>query len=90
MKTFKQFMENLTEGQMNQVLDEAIKMQKDEMHPSERKELLNKLSNALKEQDKIKYSTLRFITDVINRADYLTQDQRQKLLDAIWRGEENE
>lgn len=86
-RTFREFLENLTEDQKTRIIDEAIKMQEQTMSFSERKELLNKLNEAVKEQSRIKYSVLSFVTGVVNMSDYLTTEQKTKLLESFWRGE---
>lgn len=49
--------------------------------------LLERLEEAVKEQERIKYSVLHFVTGVINREDSLTTEQKSVLLDKIWRDE---
>jgi hypothetical protein len=90
MKSFKEFLENLTEEQKTQIINDAILSQENLMINSERKELTERLNQALKEQANIKYSVLSFVTAIINRADYLSTEQKKELLESIWKGEDNE
>lgn len=57
------------------------------MMTSERKELVDKLNEAIKEQENIKYSVLSFVNGVVNRAEYLTNEQKQAILEEVWKGE---
>lgn len=60
------------------------------MMNSERKELLSKLKKAIDEQANIKYSVLRNITEVVNRSEILTEEQKSTLVKQIWRGEDEQ
>lgn len=86
-RSFRDFLENLTEEQRTEIIDDAIKQQESKMLNSERKELLSKLKKAIDEQANIKYSVLRSVTDTINRSEILTEDQKSILVKQIWRGE---
>ena len=53
--------------------------------PSEILELKEKINQLKQEKETIWYSSLRYVTEIINRSEFLTEDQKTKLLDAVWK-----
>lgn len=53
--------------------------------PSEITELKEKINQLKHEKEAIWYSALRHCTETINRANYLSEDVKSKLLEEIWR-----
>lgn len=52
---------------------------------SEKKEFNDKIRQLKEEMDLIHTKTLHRVTSLINMADYLTTEQKEKLLEAIWK-----
>ena len=56
-----------------------------DLPPSERRELISKIRRLKEDQSLIETSVMMRITRVINTAEYLTPEQRDKLLEDIKR-----
>jgi len=54
-----------------------------DLPPSERRELISKIRRLKEDQKLIETSVMMRITRVINTAEYLTPEQRDKLLEGI-------
>lgn len=66
---------------MSKQQDQATPKQ---MMPSERKELLDKITQLKKEKDQIYAATLRKVNGIIVKCEELTHTQRELLLELIW------
>lgn len=52
---------------------------------SEKKEYTDKIRQLKEEMDLIHTKTLQAVTRIINTSDYLDNQQKEKLLEAIWK-----
>jgi hypothetical protein len=57
--------------------------------PSERKELLSKIKELNNKYEMAYSSALRSFTRIINEDISLTQEQREGILESLWKGMEN-